>query len=58
MRFLPDICQLRSRHIGKFVHASEREIFFWLNCSKFAVESDWNSKICQNVRNLGLSWKK
>ena len=27
-RFLPDVCQLRSRHIGKFVHVSEHEIFF------------------------------
>ena len=27
--FLPDVCQLRSRHIGKFVHAFEREIIFW-----------------------------
>ena len=25
--FLPDVCQLRSRHIGKFVYVSEREIF-------------------------------
>ena len=33
-----------------FVHVSERETFFSLNCSKFAVESDWNSKNSQNVR--------
>ena len=26
--FLPDVCQLRSRDIGKFVHATEREIIF------------------------------
>ena len=26
--FLLDVCQLRSRHIGKFVHATEREIIF------------------------------
>ena len=25
--FLPDFCQLRSRHIGKFVHATEGEFF-------------------------------
>ena len=28
---------------------SDREIFS-LNCSKFAVESDWNSKNSQNVQ--------
>ena len=27
-----------------FVHVSERETFFSPNCSKFAVECDWNSK--------------
>ena len=37
---LPDVCQLRSRHIGKFVHVSEREKFFEQNCSEFAVECD------------------
>ena len=26
--FLHDVCQLRSRHIGKFVHATERENIF------------------------------
>ena len=55
--FLPDVCQLRSRHIGKFVHATEREISFWPNCSKLAVECDWNSKNSQNVQNLGFFWK-
>ena len=44
-RFLPDVCQLCSRHIGKFVHASEREIIFWPNCSKFAKECDWNKTL-------------
>ena len=50
--FLPDVCHMRSRYIGKYVHATEREIIFWPNCSKFAVECAWNSKIPQNVRNL------
>ena len=31
--------------------------FFPPNCSKFAVEFDWNGKISQNVQNLGLSEK-
>ena len=26
--FLPDICQLSSRNIGKYVHANEREFYF------------------------------
>ena len=56
-RFLPDVCQFPSRHIGKYVHATERE-FFLTKFSKFAVECAWNSKIPQNVRNLGLFWKK
>ena len=54
--FLPDVCQLSSRHIGQFVHATERENSFWPNCSKFAVECDWNSKSSQNVQNW-LFWK-
>ena len=49
-RFLPDVCQLRSHHIGKYVRATEHEIIFWPNYSKFAVEFAWNSKIPQNVR--------
>ena len=40
-----------------FVHVPEREIFFSLNCSKFAVECDWNSKNSQNVQNLSLFGK-
>ena len=56
--FLPDVCQLSSRHIDKYVHATEGEIIFWPNCSKFAVENAWNSKIPQNVRSLGLLQKK
>ena len=55
--FLPNVCQLRSRHIGKYVHAIEREIIFSPNCSKFVAECDWNSKSSQNVRKLGLFWK-
>ena len=27
-RFFPDVCQLRSRHIGNDVHATECEIVF------------------------------
>ena len=38
--FLADVGQLRSRHIGKFVHASEFEVFFWPKLSEFAVKSD------------------
>ena len=37
-----------------FIHISEREIFFSQNCSKFAVECDWNSKISQNIQKLGI----
>ena len=33
------------------------KLFFWPNCSKFAVECDWNSKNSQNVQNLGFFWK-
>ena len=40
-----------------FIHVSEREIFFSLNCSKFAVECDSNSKNSQNVQNLGFFGK-
>ena len=36
------------------VHFSERKIFFSLNCSKFAIEYDWNSKIPRNIQNLGF----
>ena len=52
--FLPDVCQMRSRHIGKFVHATDGEIIFKPNSRKLVVECDWNSEISQNVRNLGL----
>ena len=45
------------------VHVSE--VFFSSNCSKFAVECDWNSGNSQNVQNLGffkknrwVFWKK
>ena len=37
-----------------FFHVSEREIFFSLNCSKFAIECDWNSENSQEVQNLGF----
>ena len=49
---LPDVCQLRSSHIGNYVEAFECEIIIWPNCSKFAVECTWNGKIPQNVWNL------
>ena len=39
-----------------FVHVSESE-FHSANCSKFAVESDWNSQIFQSVQNFGFFWK-
>ena len=55
--FLPDVCQLRSYHIGKYVHASEREIIFWANYNKFAVEFGLKIRIPKNVRNLDLFWK-
>ena len=35
-----------------FVHVSEREIFFSLNSSKFAVKCHWKSKNSRNVQNL------
>ena len=35
---------------------SERE-FFPPNCSKFAVECNWESKNSQNIQNLGFFWK-
>ena len=41
-----------------FVHVSEREIFFSLDCSKLAVECDWNSENSQNVQSLGFFGKK
>ena len=34
------------------------EIFFSSNCSKFAVECDWNRKISQNIQNFGFFVKK
>ena len=37
---------------------SEREIILSPNCSKFAVEYDWNCKTTQNVRILGFLEKK
>ena len=36
---------------------SERESFFSPNCSKFAVEWDWESKNPQNVQILGFFGK-
>ena len=30
---------------------------FSLNCSKFAVECNWNSKNSQNIQNSGSFWK-
>ena len=42
--FSPDVCELLSRHIGKFVQASERQIIFWPSGSKFAVECDWKRR--------------
>ena len=38
VRFLPDVCQLRSRKTI-FAHVSERE-FFPPNCRTFAVEGN------------------
>ena len=35
------------------VHFCERENFS-LDCKKFAIECDWNSKNSQNVQNLGF----
>ena len=49
---LPDVCQLCSRHNGKFVHTTDSEIIFWPNCSKFAGECDWNSENSPKVQNL------
>ena len=40
-----------------FVHVSKRETFCQLNCSKFAVECDWNGRNSQNVQNLVFSKK-
>ena len=45
--FPPDVCQLHSRQHRQFC-SSEREIIFPPDCSKFAVEYDWNSKNSQN----------
>ena len=41
-----------------FVHVSEHEFIFSLNCSKFAVECDSNSRNSQNVQYLGFFRKK
>ena len=40
-----------------FVHVSEHEVFFSLNCSKFAEECDWNSNNSQKVQTLGFFGK-
>ena len=37
---------------------SERENFFPVNCSKVALECDWNSKNSQNVQNFGFFLEK
>ena len=55
--FLPDVCQLRSRQHRRYVHVTEHE-FLSPNCSKIAVECDWDSKNSQNVQNLGFSTEK
>ena len=55
--FFTDVCQLPSRHIGKFVHATDHENIFRPNCSKFAVECNWNGKNSQNIQILGFFWK-
>ena len=36
-----------------FVHISDREIFSPSNCSKFAVECDWNGK---NFKTFRIRW--
>ena len=51
--FLPDVCQLSSRNWTN-IGCSRVCQFFSSNCSKFVVERDWNSKISQNVQNLGF----
>ena len=55
--FRPDVCQLIMSNIRLNRTLSELENFLSLSYNKFAVEWDWNSKLSQNIRNLGLYWK-
>ena len=57
-RLFTDICQLRSRHVGMFVHVSERENSFWPNCSKIAIDFARNCKISQNIQEMVFFNKK
>ena len=43
--------------IANDIHARFSPWIFSLNCSKFAVECDWNNKTSQNDQNLGLFGK-
>ena len=51
--FLPDVCHLSSRKWAN-MGCSRVWNFFSSNCSKFAVECNWNSKISQNIQNFGF----
>ena len=55
--FQPDFCQLSSRKRAN-IGCLRVWIFFSSNCSKFAVELDWNGKISHNVQNLRFFLKK
>ena len=49
--FSPAVCRMLLHKI-MFVHVSEHDVFFSLNCGKFDVECDWNSKNSQNVQKM------
>ena len=50
-------CVHAKRQHRRFCSHLHVNLFFQTNCSKFAVECDWNSKNSQNVQNLGFFWK-
>ena len=52
----PDVWQLSSRTLNDD-HSRLWTWFFPPNCSKFAIESDWNCEISRNVQNLSIFGK-
>ena len=53
-RCLPIVFTLKTM----FIHVSARENFSSRNCSKFAVECKWISKISQNAQKSGVFLEK
>ena len=44
-------CVHAKSDFGRNVHVSEREILLIPNCSKFAVEYNWNNEVSQSLQN-------